>query len=116
MVVIAFLFVRVGRFVVVLMGMVLRVGVVRRRFPGLAIEDKDFRRGDAAAIHLFDSERRSDIQGVDGIVKHLWRQTGVEQSAEEHISADAGKAVKVGDAHEPIVSRWREELQKLRPS
>ena len=71
-----------------------------------AIEDEDLGGGDAAAVDLFDLERSAEVERGDGVVEDLRGDSGVEQSAEEHVSADAGKAVEVGDAHEPIVSRW----------
>lgn len=69
-----------------------------------AIEDKDLGRGDAAAVDLFGSEGDPEVEGGDSVVQNLGGESGVEQSAEKHISADAGKAVEVSDAHGAIVS------------
>lgn len=69
-----------------------------------SIEDQGAGRGDAAAVGLFDLEGGSKIEGGDGVVEDLRRESGVEESTEEHVSADAGKAVEIGDTHGLIVS------------
>ena len=38
-------------------------------------------------------------------MEDLWVDSGVDERAEEHVTADAGEAIEVGDAHEFIVSR-----------
>ena len=92
-----------GLFVV---GVRLGVGVSRIVFLGYmgSIEDKDTGGGDAAAIGLFDLEGGSEMEGGNGVVEDLGGESGVEESAEKHVSADAGKAIEVGDAHGLIVS------------
>ena len=69
-----------------------------------SVEDVDAGRGDAAAVDFFDLEGGTEIEGGDGVVEDLGGESGVEESAEEHVSADAGKAVEIGDAHGVIVS------------
>ena len=69
-----------------------------------SVEDEDASGRDAAAVCLFDFEGGSEIERGDGVVQDLGGEPGVEQSAEEHVAADAGKAVEVSDAHEAIVS------------
>ena len=111
---IAFLLVSVSGFMVfvsvimmsrMLMNVIVCMGISGRRFLSLSIKNDDLCGGDAAAVYFFDLERCSDVEGRNCIVKNLWWKTCVEKSAEEHISADTGKAVEVGDAHEAIVSR-----------
>jgi hypothetical protein len=67
----------------------------------------DFGGSDAAAIYLFDAEGRIDVQGGYGFMKDVGREASVEESAEEHITADTGEAVEIGNAHGAIVSRRR---------
>ncbi len=67
-----------------------------------AIENEDFCGRDSAAIDLLDLERRSEIEGGCGLMEDPGVQAGIEEGAEKHVSANAGKAVEVGDAHGPL--------------
>jgi hypothetical protein len=39
-------------------------------------------------------------------MKEFGRYSGVNQRAKKHVAADAGKAVEVGNALNPLVGRW----------
>ena len=41
----------------------------------------------------------ADVQAGDGLLEQLERNSGVEQSAEEHVAADAGETIEIGNAH-----------------
>ena len=64
-------------------------------------------RGDAAAIDPRNFQPRSDVQRRDRILEELGRHSRIDQRAEEHVAAHAGKAVEVGNAHrKTVVGRW----------
>ena len=44
------------------------------------------------------------MQGGGGFVEDFGIDSGVDEGSEEHVAADAGEAVEVGDAHGVIVS------------
>ena len=60
--------------------------------------------GDAAAIDSFDFECGVEMEGSGCFVEDRWIDSGVYEGSEEHVAADAGEAVEVGDTHELIVS------------
>src|SRR5437870_11769552 len=62
---------------------------------------------DAATSYPQDFQMRAYVEGGDGFLEKLGRDSGVHQRGEEHVAADSGKAVEVGDAHRKIVvGRW----------
>ena len=69
-----------------------------------AFVDVNFGGGDSAAVDLFDLEGGVEIQGGGGLVEDGGVEAGVDEGSEEHVAADAGEAVEVGDAHGGIVS------------
>ena len=86
----------------------LRLRGMRVRFLRLgccAFVDVNFCGGDSAAVDLFDFEGGVEIQGGGGFVEDVGIDSGVDEGSEEHVAADAGEAVEVGDAHGVIVSR-----------
>jgi hypothetical protein len=62
-------------------------------------EDVDLGAGDAAAVDGFDAETGVEVEGSYGVVKDFSGNASVEESAEKHVSSDAGEAVEIGDAH-----------------
>jgi hypothetical protein len=67
----------------------------------------DFGGGDAVAGDAGNFELGAEVEGGDGFFEKVGGDTGVEESAEKHVSADAGKAVEVGKAHgKTVVGRW----------
>jgi hypothetical protein len=38
-------------------------------------------------------------KGGKGLVEYLFIQTGMNEGAEQHVAADSGKAVEIGDVH-----------------
>src|SRR5215469_13733945 len=70
-----------------------------------SFEDMNLGGRDAAAIDLLDFEGCAEIKGGGGFVKDLGIDASVYERAEEHVSADTGEAVEIGDAHGVIVSR-----------
>ena len=70
----------------------------------VAYHDVDLGRGDAAAVDGMDAEGGSEAEGGGGLVEDGGIDPGVDESAQEHVSADAGKAVEIGDSHRVIVA------------
>lgn len=70
-----------------------------------SIEDMNFGGGDSAAVYLFNFEGGAEVERGGGFVEELGIDPGVDECSEEHVSADAGEAVQIGDAHGAIVSR-----------
>lgn len=79
--------------------MVVRMTVIVEltRIPGrifLSVDKNiDFGRGDPAAVYARNLQRRTKIQSCDYLLKHCWRNSGIYQRTEEHVTADAGEAV-----------------------
>lgn len=102
-------FVWVGAFVRVLMRvrmgecvlMLMRVLVgVRNFFCELTtFKNMHLDRRDTAAIDLFYADRRIDRERVHCLSKHAERHARIEQGAEKHIAGDAGKTIKISNAH-----------------
>src|ERR1700690_3592599 len=59
----------------------------------------DFGRGDAAAVYFRNFQARANVQGGYGFFEKSGRDSGVDEGSEEHVAADAGEAVEVGNAH-----------------
>ena len=57
------------------------------------------RRTDAAAIHPLPLQLCSDIQRSRRLLQQIDRHARIDQRPEEHIPADAGKALQVSDMH-----------------
>ena len=69
-----------------------------------ALVDLNFCGGDSAAVDFFYLEAGVEVQRGHGFVEDPGIEAGVDESSEEHVTADAGEAVEVGDAHGGIVS------------
>ena len=61
--------------------------------------DVDFSGGDAVAGDAGNFQFCAEVEGCDGFFEERGGDTGVEESAEKHVSADAGKTIEVGKAH-----------------
>jgi hypothetical protein len=66
-----------------------------------ALEYVDFCAGrDAAAVDGIDLEGCAEVHGGGGIRGGPERvDSGVDESAEEHVAGDASEAVEIGNAH-----------------
>ena len=95
--------------VLVGMGLLVVGWVVAAGFFGqvCAFVDVNFCTGDSAAVDLFDLEAGVEVQGRCGLVEDGGIDAGVNEGSEKHVTADAGEAVEIGDAHGDIVSRAR---------
>ena len=62
---------------------------------GRSIPDQHIHLGgaDAAAVHLRDLDPGAETERVRGFLKQRRRHAGIEQGAQQHVAADAGKAV-----------------------
>jgi hypothetical protein len=73
---------------------------VRCGFGEVAVfEDVDLDGGDAAAVYRLDFEGGVEAEGGGGFVQDFGGDAGVDESAEEHVSSDSGKAVEISYAH-----------------
>ena len=98
-----------ARFVVVLMLMVSLRGrprivllcpILFTREVLLAVDpDVDFRGGNAAADDPRNLQPCADAQGRNGLFQYSRRNSGVDEGAQEHVAAHAGKTLEIGNAH-----------------
>src|ERR1700743_1355360 len=65
----------------------------------VADPDIDFGRRNSAADYTRNLQLRAHAKRRDGLFQQLGRNSGIDQGAEKHIAADAGKAFKVCDSH-----------------
>ena len=56
-------------------------------------------RGDAAAIHGLKDQGRSQVECRGGLLEERRRDADVDESAEQHVAAEAGKAFEIADTH-----------------
>ena len=64
-----------------------------------AFQNVNFGGDNAAAVYLFDAEGCIDVQRGYGFVKNVRGEASVEESAEEHITADTGEAIQISNLH-----------------
>ena len=80
------------------------------RLRALGEVDVGLRGGDAGALHALGAERpAADAEAGDLAGDRVDVGAGVDEGAEQHVAADAGEAVQVGDARHFVdrVSRRR---------
>ena len=85
------------------MGVLVRVGVVGMIVPGrrvLGRKHVDFRRGNTAAAHLARFEPRAYIERGRRFGKVAEGNTGIDQRAQQHVAANAGKALQISNSHQ----------------
>src|SRR6185312_12086195 len=97
--------------VMVLMAMLVMLVAMRRsRLSQLhPIHHMNLRGRNARPVHLLDRQPRAKIERGGGVLENPGIEPNIQQSTQQHVSADAGEAIKVGDSHEGIVSRVTEE-------
>lgn len=96
----SFWLVRVSGRGLLLLGFVRLCGRGCGRFGEAAVfKHMHLRRRDAAAIDAFDAERRADVERGGSPFEDRAGNTRIDQSAEHHVSGDAGKAVQISDTH-----------------
>ena len=80
--------------VVVAVVVVGRVGI-------LAIdENTGFARCDAASIYGIEDEGCAEMEGRGGLLEESGGDAGVDQGAQEHVSAEASEAFEITNAHD----------------
>ena len=55
---------------------------------------------DPASVHTRNFQPRTNIQCGDGVLEKLRRHSRIQQRAQKHVTADAGEAIKISNAHE----------------
>src|SRR6516225_5985109 len=81
--------------VMVLVAVFVGVGVI----AGLGHDDVNLCPGDAAAHDLAGFEAGSDVERGCRALKNVEGETGVDHGAEEHVAADTGEAIEIGNPH-----------------
>ena len=87
------------RMVFVRMRSVMVVGVGRIGWGMVGGDDVDFGGGEAAAADLAHVKMRADIEGGGGFFKDDKGNARVDESAEQHVAANAGKTLKISNTH-----------------
>jgi hypothetical protein len=55
--------------------------------------------GNAAAQHARNFQPRSNSESRHGFFQRTRRNSGIQECAQKHIAADAGKTLEISDAH-----------------
>ena len=63
----------------------------------------DFCAGETAADDLAHLKVRAHVQGVGGLCQGVERDARIDQRAEQHIAAYAGKTLKVTNTHRVVI-------------
>lgn len=63
--------------------------------------------GKAAAHHLAHLQPRAYIQRGGRFFQHPKRHTGIDQRAQKHVAADAGKAFQIANTHRSVILNCR---------
>jgi hypothetical protein len=87
------------RVMMVLVVLVMRVLV---RCVGVMAADEyaGLARGDAAAVYGIKDKGCAEVERRGGLLKQCRRDAGVDQGAEQHVSAEAGEAFEITNAHD----------------
>ncbi len=89
------------RMIVMMMVVIMRVGMIARRVGFVAVDPHmSFARADAAAVYRIEGEGCAEIERGSGLLKKFRRDAGVDQGAEEHVTAEAGEAFEIANAHD----------------
>jgi hypothetical protein len=88
--------VRVRMMMVVIMRMSMTTGRI-----GFVAADQhmSFAGADAAAVYGIEAEGCAEVERGRGLLEEFGSDASVDQGAEEHVSADAGKAFEIANAH-----------------
>ncbi len=62
-------------------------------------DDVELAGGDTRSAHRRKFQRSADVQVGDCPLQQLERNSGVEQRTQEHVAADAGETIEIGNAH-----------------
>ena len=86
--------------VMVIMFVAVIVRMAVHGFSKLAIDEHVYLDGaDAAAVDGVNLKLSTDGEGRGGLPQQVRRDAGIEERAEQHVAADAGKAFEVSDSH-----------------
>lgn len=83
--------------VVTMLRVIMRMTRMFCEFPVLKHADPG--RRDAAAVDGADVQRCAEIKRRYSSMKHIYGNASTDQSTEEHIAADTGKAIKISNTH-----------------
>ena len=87
------------RMLVLMAVVVLVVFMVLVRGTGFGGQHIDFGGGDSSAAHLAGFEACAHVQGRGGFGQALQWNAGIDQRAQQHVAADAGKALQISNSH-----------------
>ena len=95
-----FMVVRMRMIVMMVVIVFMRVGMIVGRVGFVAIDQHaSLARADAAAIYGIKGEGCAEVERGGGLLEERGRDAGVDQGAEEHVSAEAGEAFEIANAH-----------------
>ncbi len=84
----------------VIVMMMIVVAMIVRRVGFVAVDQHmGFARADAAAIYGIEREGCAEIERRGGLLEERGGDASIDQGAEQHVSADAGEAFEIADAH-----------------
>jgi len=92
-------FVRMRMCVLVRMGVVGMIAMRMLRLSAFACQHVDLRAGQTAADDFTRLDPRSHIECRSGFRQHRYRNPRIHHGAQQHVAADAGKAVQIGNTH-----------------
>ena len=92
------------------LGFLLPVDFTRKFFFAVR-QDVDLGGIDTTSVHARDFQLSADVQTGHRVLEELSGHTGIDQGAKEHVPADTGKAIEVGNPHVStsslVVGRWQ---------
>lgn len=89
---------RVAMLAIIVLGLFLPVDLTRKFFLTMH-EDIDFGRADTASVYARDFQLSPDVQTSHRILEKLGRHTGIDEGAKEHIPANTGETIEIGNTH-----------------
>jgi hypothetical protein len=80
--------------------MLVRVGMFVGRVGLLAVDHyTDLAGADAAPVYGIEAKGCAEVERSGGLLEEFGSDASVDQGAEEHVSADAGKAFEIANTH-----------------
>jgi hypothetical protein len=77
-----------------------RMGMIVSRIRVLSIhQHAGFLRRDAAAIYGLEDKGCAEVERGGGLLQEFRRGAGADERAQEHVSAETGKAFEMANAH-----------------
>jgi hypothetical protein len=92
--------VRMRMIVMMLVIVIMLMGMIMGRIGFAAVDQHmGFARADATAVYRIKGEGCAEVERGGGLLEQFGSDAGGDQGAEEHITAEAGKAFEIANAH-----------------